>query len=409
MTIEQVGCTGDSELERESAEGDDPILRALVGTVVFCLVPVVITIAFWSPVVGFVLIGALGVGLDGLVMIGWSRLVRRDEWLAILAIAVEQGVALPATIEALADSQRGRPRRRLLALARILNQGAPLPEALVAVPNVLPRHATLAIGMGGTSGRLAAALRQAVESPRPDRIIQEEFAPRLIHITLISITMTIISAFIFYFVIPKYEAIFMDFGAPLPRVTVWVIIASHWLTRWGWPLLLGLMIVELAIVVLLPFYLADWLSADVLGVDRLLRSRHRAPLLRALAWVVEGEKPLAVGVSSLVRYYPSRWIQERLALAIQDVGRGSDFWKALRERRLIGAADAALLESAQRVGNLPWALHQAAESAERRTLVRLHAAVAFLSTVAIVALGALVLVLTVAFFVPLVTLIMGLT
>ena len=32
---------------------------------------------------------------------------------------------------------------------------------------------------------------------------------------------------IFYFIIPKFEAIFADFGAPLPRLTVFAIELSH--------------------------------------------------------------------------------------------------------------------------------------------------------------------------------------
>jgi type II secretory pathway component PulF len=107
----------------------------------------------------------------------------------------------------------------------------------------------------------------------------------------------------------------------------------------------------------------------------------------------------------LIRCYPAGWVQGRLTLALHDLSGGADVWKALRDRTLIGPADAAILESANRVGNLPWALREAAEGAARRSLLRIQGWIHFLTTLVVLALGVSVLVLVTAFFLPLVTLI----
>ena len=33
--------------------------------------------------------------------------------------------------------------------------------------------------------------------------------------------------FLFYFIVPKFEAIYIDFGSPLPRITIFAIELSH--------------------------------------------------------------------------------------------------------------------------------------------------------------------------------------
>ena len=71
----------------------------------------------------------------------------------------------------------------------------------------------------------------------------------------------------------------------------------------------------------------------------------------------------------------------------------------------MGRADAALLASAERVGNLPWAMRETADSGERRLAYRLVAVGQVFQTLAILAMGGLVLLFTITYFSPLVTLI----
>ena len=42
----------------------------------------------------------------------------------------------------------------------------------------------------------------------------------------------VIVGFILYFIIPKFEAIFKDFGVPLPKMTTFLIEASHFLIKY---------------------------------------------------------------------------------------------------------------------------------------------------------------------------------
>ena len=101
---------------------------------------------------------------------------------------------------------------------------------------------------------------------------------------------------------------------------------------------------------------------------------------------------------SVVRAAPAL---RRLERASSDVRQGRDWCESLEARGLVRAADVPVLRSAERAGNLPWALRTTAESNERRVVNRLQAAlhVAFLLVLAGLGLGTALFVG--AFFVPL--------
>jgi protein transport protein HofC len=88
-----------------------------------------------------------------------------------------------------------------------------------------------------------------------------------------------------------------------------------------------------------------------------------------------------------------------------DLTQGKDWCVSLYEQGLLRPADAAVLESARRVGNLSWALRETAENGERRLAYRLQTWVQALFPLFVLLIGALVFVVAVGYFSPLVILI----
>ena len=72
---------------------------------------------------------------------------------------------------------------------------------------------------------------------------------------------------------------------------------------------------------------------------------------------------------------------------------------------MIRRADLAVLQAAQRVGNLPWAMQEMADSARRRFIYRLQAIVQAVFPAVVICFGLMVMFIVVALFLPLVTLI----
>lgn len=359
------------------------------------------------------LAGAVFIGI--IIVFARRRSTNQDALLDILAIAAERGVPLGPAVEAFAESCGGRYRRWADTLARLLDSGVPLPDALNAVPRILPPDARLLIRVGGDAGLLPGALRDASAARRSRGTAHTALLPRFSYLMLVLIVMQVITGFILYFIIPKFEAIFRDFNVDLPAVTIIVLKASHFLV--GSPLLAVLFFAEFLLLVHLPFAYFGWSGGYLPGIDRfllapfdrLLVRRHSALILRALARGTEAGLPLTRVLGTLADHHPSGWVRGRVGRVLEDVREGADCWKSLRDRGLIRPADAAVLEAASRVGNLPWALRQTAEGGERRLGYRLQLWLQLLFPAVVLAMGGLVGVLVTAFFLPLITLIKKLT
>ena len=84
---------------------------------------------------------------------------------------------------------------------------------------------------------------------------------------------------------------------------------------------------------------------------------------------------------------PRRLVRERLRLASELTVKGLDFVEALRINGLISRADAGVLTSSQRAGNLTWALRELAESGDRRLGYRIQALTQVLFIVSILSMG----------------------
>ena len=98
-----------------------------------------------------------------------------------------------------------------------------------------------------------------------------------------------------------------------------------------------------------------------------------------------------------------------LRRAAGDVQDGRDWVESLYSHGLIRRADLAVLQAAERVGNLPWALREMAESNRRRFAYRLLSVVQTAFPLVIILFGAIVGFIVVALFIPLISLIQALS
>ncbi len=137
---------------------------------------------------------------------------------------------------------------------------------------------------------------------------------------------------------------------------------------------------------------------------------QRSRVLRGLALAVGARRPLGENLAVLAHSYPNGTIARRLDFCAQEVTAGGNWIGSLSKHRLIGRRDAAVVEAAQRVGNLPWALRELADSNERQMVYRLDTALNVIAPIILLGWGAVILVLiAVGFFMPLVKLILSLS
>lgn len=333
----------------------------------------------------------------------WRR--RQASLLAVMAAAARRWVPLAPAVRGFAREWLAWFSWRCSWLAELLEAGVPLPDALRHVGWLVPRRALAMIEAGARSGNLVAALDETTRQP-PSRPVFMKISAALWYLGAMTLAGSVIFSFVMLKIIPAFNKIFDDFDAELPALTLALIRVSDWIVYFWWVLPTLSLLALVYLVVLRLTGLGVWLPPPLGVIARRLES---AVVLRSLAAAAETNQSLLPAFSALAEYYPSTPIRVRLQRAMNELMQGCPWQDSLRHYGLLRAADAVFLDSAERVGNLPWALREVADSIERRVATRLLAWMQLLVPAMILAVGLVVMFIVVGLFMPLVRLIENLT
>jgi general secretion pathway protein F len=375
------------------------VLKILAATILaLVLFGVLITVAgpigalFW-----------LATGVVAAMTLVQLRINQQRAFLDLLALAAQKRMPLPPLVTAFAADQPAGYRRKLRRVADALQAGTPLGEAISRVRSALPRQAVVAVQMGERTGTLPTALRDSAHSNAAGSRVREALIGRLFYLAWMGLMAPSIAIFVAIKIFPAFVAIFNDFEIALPSTTVLLfrVVRSE-------PAMLAAFYGELFGMLALLYFVLYYIGvvpAPTFGLGAWAQQGH---VLRALALAVEGQRPFGEALEGLAESYPSFSVARRLRATAVDVQSGSDWAGSLLKYSLVGRSDAAAMQAAQRVGNLPWAMRQLADARERRLAYRLEAALNIVSPLVVLALGAVVFFFVVGCFLPLVYLIQSL-
>ncbi len=379
-------------------------VRRLMFIVLCSAIAFMLLREFAIPILFFLLtLGPLVLVAGIVVVLVQRRRVQQDALLHVLTIGAEQNLPLAPGLEAFAGLCGRSFRWRTQALGRLLQNGMALPEALARAPGVLSRPAALLASVGWSQGNLTGGLREAQTAESNRRQFRGVFLPKIAYLGGMILVMQLVGGFMLYFITPKFEAIFTDFGLALPQITLFTIQLGHFLGRA--PLGPLLLLTELILLIYLPLLLFGVVRWEPPFSGWLSWRRDSAAVFRSLAIGVEAGKPITDGLGLLGTLYPRGRVRRRLKRASTLVEQGADWLDALGRHGLINHNDRAVLESAQRAGNLSWALRMQADAHERRLGYRLQIWAELLFPVVVLTAGLCVALFAVGYMMPLIQLI----
>jgi type II secretory pathway component PulF len=342
-----------------------------------------------------------------------QRRARTSTFLWVLAIAARHNRPLPGEVALLAETTAGRVRQDLQNLAAMLDIGDALPVALERARVPVPQSAIVAAQVGVQTGALASALGDAAREQTQRRIGSLRGAldvgGALLYLWVLALIVFFIITFLGYWIVPKFRDIFADFGVALPPITRLFAEAAPLASALG---------VLLMPVLLFPAFLilaaaiACWKGRDPFDLGWIGRwsVRWEAPtILRGLSHAVTANAPLAEGLAAIQDTHTRGKVRRRVGEALHALESGEDCWLALRRQGIVRRAEARLLQAAERTGDLSWALRELASSIENRRRYRGLVFLELLQPALVILIGAGVLLVCVAFFLPLVELVQRLS
>lgn len=329
-----------------------------------------------------------------------NRFAAQGGLLWVLAIATEKSQPLLPVIETFAEEAQGVWRMRMHRLLHFMNQGLSLPDALQEVPGILPEEAIVEIRIGWLTGLPAEALKQsALKYARSQQGVGITARRFLTYVELLVIILFLLVGFVMYYIVPKFKKIFDDFGTELPASTQLVIRAADFacpFAIWG-----GLLFLVAKVLI----------RRSTNGHEErfwapLLWPRFGIPeLLTNLRLAVMAREPLSSVISELCIHHPHRNIRRKLVQVQSWIAHGGTCWQALQNQKLIKPNETAMLESAERLGNLDWMLNEAAEMVEKRSDYVARRRMELLQPTIILLIGVIVGFYVIGMFMPLIKLI----
>lgn len=333
---------------------------------------------------------------------------QRAHFLWFLAATTEKQRPLATELMAWGRSHPGRFGSQVLEVARDIGVGESLSDALAAQRKLLHPSDLMSVRVAEQTGTLAETLRDCAvrqtQSLKGDSMIGSASGTGIWLWSVVVVAATIVS-FVMYYIIPKFKAIFNGFGTELPYVTVWLITLSDICLAWM-PVLFPMFLI-LSVALLRACgeaYLRGWSETWLAWKLGFGRQAEVPRLLRRLRGAVVAKMPWPAALMPMVLKHPKDEIRSRLERVLGRITAGMGVWPALHDAGLLNARDVSLLEMAERANNLEWALSALAESKERSLQHRWQVAQTLSVPVFTVAAGFLVMLICVAFFMPLVKL-----
>jgi type II secretory pathway component PulF len=380
-------------------------LLSLASTTMFVLAVVGLTAGVWVVIVPL----PLAVLMVGLMVLNRNRQGEHRALIGSLATAAAHGIPLSECARAYADETMGDTGMRAMALAEAIERGQPMTAAVKTARLWMSTATKLAVRLGERLGLLGAAMKQQIDDSQNVDVAIRGAVGDFFYLGNVLMVLYAVNAFVMLKIVPVFQRMFEEFGLKLPALTQLVIDVSRWYVQRGWYLTAPLAVLIPWMFVLGFLYYVGWMPRDFPFVWRLFRRYDGALVLRGLALAVRREMPLPEAMRIIGEAYPIRNIGNRLEFAANQVAAGMDWLASLRQANLISRTDAALLAAAVRVGNLDWALEEIAESAMRRQIYWLQSILQVLFPITLLCMGGVVCFFVVGLFLPLISLIQGLS
>jgi len=309
-----------------------------------------------------------------------------------LATLLESGVSLGDAVHAQASgSHHPEIGAAFQSIARALMRGQSFGEALRGAGLGLPHYVYHLVEAGELSGRLAEALRQAVEQMQYDQRMASELRSALLYPSILIVAGLAAVFLVFVFVIPQFASLLEEAGE-LPLLAEAVLRTGVWFNDNVWLLAAAL---AAAVVVAstaarqpalrqglrdalatLPV-LGDWLGE----VDTAKWASVMSAMLTSRVSLMD-----ALGLASRgVRLSRRRAMLEQ---AIGDVRGGAPLSAALEKRRALSSTGYNLLRVGEQSGQLPQMLRALATLHEENGTRRMKRFLTLVEPLAVLLIGA---------------------
>ncbi len=331
-----------------------------------------------------------------------------------LSTLQDAGLPILRSLRILEQQERpGLLKAIVRGVADEVEGGATLSEAMAKHPKAFNRLYVNMVAAGETGGVLDVILQRLAEFMEKAQSLKRKIRGAMIYpCVVISFACGVVS-FIMVKVVPKFQDIFLEFDAELPKVTLLLIDTSHWFAAGrppGWSVVL---VSPLAIFLFIKLlrqsrggrYFLDRLYMAVPVMGALLRKTAVARFTRTLGTLITAGVPILEAINITRETSGSEVYARALGKVHDSIREGETFATPLRASRVCDAIVVNMIDVGEETGDLDKMLMKIADNYDEEVDVAVSALISVIEPIMVVVLGLIVGFIIVALFMPLVSLI----
>src|SRR3954469_11215193 len=294
-----------------------------------------------------------------------------------------------------------------------IESGATLSDAFAKHPKAFDKLYCNMIKAGEAGGALEAILQRLADFKEKSQSLKRRIKSAMVYPLVVIGVACIIVGFILYFIVPKFEAIFSDFGGPLPGMTIFLIEASHFVVKYFYivfmlPLFFWIFI-KLMYRNKTGAYVCDRILLMIPVMGAIVEKSTVARTTRTLGTLVQSGVPILESLN-IVRDTAGNAVFERAFSRIyESIREGETIAQPLREARIVDDIVVNMIDVGEETGDLDTMLNKIADNYDEEVEALVDSLVSLLEPMMIVVLGGIIGFIVIALFLPLITLIQKLS
>ncbi len=294
-----------------------------------------------------------------------------------------------------------------------IESGSTLSEAFAKHPKAFDRLYCNMIKAGEAGGALEAILQRLADFKEKSQSLKRRINSAMVYPLVVIFVACLIVGFIMYWIVPKFQAIFDDFGVDLPKMTVWLIAASKFVVSYWWVCLLSPFIFWVLLKLMYRnktgAYIGDRILLMIPVMGSIVEKSTVARTTRTLGTLVQSGVPILEALN-IVRDTAGNVVFERAFSRIyESIREGETIAQPLREARIVDDIVVNMIDVGEETGELDTMLNKIADNYDEEVEALVETLVSLLEPIMIVVLGGIIGFIVIALFLPLVQLISSLS
>ena len=322
----------------------------------------------------------------------------QDAGLPILrSLRILQQQQKPGTLKAVAG-----------AVANDVEAGASLSEAMARYPKTFNSLYSNMVAAGEAGGVLDLILNRLADFMEKSARLKAKIIHAMIYpIAVLSIAFGIVTG-IMYFVVPKFEKIFADFGVDLPGPTLLLLRMGNFISKqYGWAIILFSPVALIALFRIIRISETGRLILDKIGLaipvmGQILAKTSISRFTRTLGTLISAGVPI-LDALNITRDTTGNEVYRRAVQSVHDsIRKGESFAEPLRKARVVDVMVVNMIDVGEETGDLDKMLVRIADNYDEEVDRLVASLVSLLEPFLVIMLGVICGFIVISLFMPMI-------